>query len=78
MKIKPEHLETLRGLIQPILDSCPVEWYKSIHPEYSSKRIRWEYFYAAGQLASSFLCDTLYSYMNDDHMDTALKQIVGE
>ena len=55
----------------------PVAEYRKANPTFSDKRVRWDYFHAAGKLALSFLCDTLYKYMNDTHMDTALKAIVG-
>jgi len=39
-----------------------------------SKRFRWDLFHAAG--GTKFACDTLYDYLNDDHIDTALRAIV--
>lgn len=46
-------------------------------PEYkaaglSDKRLRWDAIYRAG--LSHWICDNLYSYLNDDHIDTALRQ----
>lgn len=40
------------------------------------KRLRWDCLYAAG--LTPFICDNLYSYLNDDHIDTALKNIIKE
>ena len=40
------------------------------------KRFRWDLFQAAK--LSHFACDHLYSYLNDNHIDTALKQVVKE
>jgi hypothetical protein len=77
MKIKPEDYATLRAMIEPVMARVSVAQYRAVHPEFSDKRIRWDYFHAAGQPALRFLCDTLYLYMNDSHMDTALKAIVG-
>lgn len=77
MKIKPEHLAALQAMIQPVLERTPVAEYRKANPTFSDKRIRWDYFHAAGKPALSLLCDTLYKYMNDTHMDTALKAIVG-
>ncbi len=77
MKIKPEDLDTLRTLLQPVIDRLPIAKYRAANPAFSDKRIRWDYFHAAGQPALKFLCNTLYQYMNDEHMDTALKAIVG-
>jgi len=77
MKIKPEDLQTLKALIEPILQKTPVSMYRQANPTFSDKRVRWDYFHAAGRPALTFLCDVLYEYMNDSHMDTALKTIVG-
>ena len=40
----------------------------------SDKRFRWDLANAAGLIP--FFCDTLYQYMNDEHIDTALRSIV--
>ena len=40
-----------------------------------NKRYRWDLWYQAG--LSRFACDELYDYMNDDHIDTALRNIVA-
>ena len=77
MKITSDHLRVLKGFIEPILVENPVSEFRAANPTFSNKRIRWAYFNAAGRPALSFLCDTLYTYMNDEHMDTALKAIVG-
>ena len=77
MKITSEHLDTLRGFIAPVMARVPVSQYRADNPTFTAKRVRWDYFHAAGKPALEFLCRTLYQYMNDDHMDTALKAIVG-
>jgi hypothetical protein len=77
MKITEQDLITLRGFVTPVLARVPVNEYRAANPQFSDKRVRWDYFHAAGRPALSFLCDTLYKYMNDTHMDTALKSIVG-
>lgn len=44
-----------------------------------AKRWRWDLLYAAKKfLPDNFVCDVLYKYMNDTHIDTALKNIVKE
>lgn len=77
MKITPEHMATLRGFIEPVIARVPIAGYRASNPTFSDKRVRWDYFHGAGQPALRFLCDTLYPYMNDTHMDTALRAIVG-
>lgn len=77
MKIKPKDLASLRGMIHPVMEQIPVASYRAAHPGFSGKQIRWDYFHLVGQPALDFLCNTLYRYMNDDHVDTALKTIIG-
>jgi hypothetical protein len=80
MKIKPEHYEHMKQAINAI----PEEG-KKAHFEYLktddrvkdiNKRFRWDCFHAAK--LSIFACDVLYYYLNDTHIDTALKAIVPE
>jgi hypothetical protein len=72
MKITVEHYAYIAhalDAIKPIiLEMIPA--YKAVG--HTDKRIRWD----AMRLADlgPFLCDTIYSYANDDHMDTALRQ----
>ena len=40
------------------------------------KRLRWDIFYATGLI--QYCCDTLYKYLDDCHIDTALKSIMAE
>jgi hypothetical protein len=40
------------------------------------KRLRWDLSYAAG--LTSWFCREIYSYANDDHIDTALRKIMRE
>jgi hypothetical protein len=68
MKITSQDFETLRGMIEPVLARVPVAEYRKANPTFSDKRVRWDYFHVAGRPALSFLCDTLYKYMNDTHM----------
>lgn len=45
-------------------------------PKDFDKRLRWDCMYQAG--LSSWVCDNLYSYLDDSHIDTALKSIVKQ
>ena len=38
------------------------------------KRLRWDVLYLSG--LSYWICDNLYSYLSDDHIDTALRAIM--
>lgn len=77
MKITPQDFDKLKGFIEPVMMRLPVAEYRTANPQFSDKRVRWDYFHGAGKDALRFLCDHLYTYMNDTHMDTALKAIVG-
>lgn len=41
-----------------------------------AKRLRWDLSYYAG--LTPFICENVYSYANDDHVDTALRAIMRE
>ena len=67
MKIKPEHVEHIRTAIckdstAPTLDAYTRQGL-------SAKRWRWDLLYRAG--LSRWICDNLYPYANDEHIDTA-------
>ena len=78
MKIKAEHYQYLLEAIRPLAPKA------QFHKEYlasfnkpkmdQEKRLRWDFLYAAA--LSSWMRDNLYSYLNDDHIDTALKNIM--
>ena len=74
MKIQPEHFQHMKDAIESTMQRVPVEQYKAANPTFSDKRIRWDYWRASGLL--TWTCDTLYKYMNDEHIDTALRAIV--
>ena len=40
----------------------------------SLKRYQWDITYKAGLTA--YMCETLYQYLNDDHIQTALNRII--
>ena len=41
-----------------------------------NKRLRWDWLYYAK--LNQFICDEIYLYANNDHIDTALKRIIKE
>ena len=81
MKIRPEHYDHMREAIAPVIARVDPAAYrariiaegKAKNPD---KRVRWDYLYAAK--LSAWICDNLYSYMNDEHIDTALRSIMQE
>ena len=74
MKIRPEHYIVLRDAIRAIPNTQREAILTDV--QRSPKRRRWDLLWASGTLR--FVCDTLYSYVNDDHIDTALRAIEKE
>lgn len=74
MKIKPEHFEECRKMLEHNgLDTTENRArYKAAG--LSDMRYRWDIFRLSGGI--EFLCKELYKYMNDEHMDTALRKLV--
>lgn len=73
MKIKPDDLLTLKSAIDEALKTFPHTLYDYLKAGNSAKRYRWDVLWYAKQ--TEFVCNTLYKYMNDDHIDTALREI---
>lgn len=79
MKIIPEHYETLRKGIsdkyRDLLINHAVDFNKYLSG-HTDKRIAWDLLNAAKLMP--FVCNTLYKYCNDSHIDTALLRIIKE
>ncbi len=79
MKMKPEDYAQLEQAINRVLAEHPgitVQGYKGVG--LSTMRFRWNIMYMAitrGYFPQ--LSDSLYTYCNDDHIDTALRRITG-
>lgn len=79
MKIKEEHFNHMQN---SILNNFPIEKANAYYNEIingtkgkdKQKLFRWNIMYIS--IPSRWVCDNLYPYMNDDHIDTALKKIV--
>jgi hypothetical protein len=80
MKIKQEHFDYLKKVIEP----HDGQFHRSRYIEagYTDKQYRWDLLrYALKQAnpdqpSTHWVCDNLYSYMNDTHIDTALRKII--
>ena len=72
MKIKPEHLRHLAAAI----GKADTEFHRSryLAAGLSTTRYQWDLLRHVGLMP--WLCDTLYSYLNDAHIQTALNKIV--
>jgi len=81
MKIKTEHVETMRAAISATLEKYPtiIQLYENGHFTGADKtgdlqkRFCFDLMFAAK--LTPFVCDTIYSYANDAHLFTALKTI---
>ena len=73
MKITKTDYATLQAVIAPFDTPERRAQYKA--NGISAKRYRWDITYAAG--LTPFICDVLYKYLNDDNIDTALRNIVA-
>lgn len=80
MKITLHHYAHMRSAIAAI----PADTIAAIKSHIASdprvkdaaKRLRWDLSYAAG--LTSYICDHVYAYADDAHVDTALRAIVRE
>ncbi len=77
MKIKLEHFEMLKKACDDVTDKAPgmLEQYKRLG--FSPKRYRWDILWAS-TVKSSWISENLYPYMDDTHIDTALRNIVNQ
>ena len=82
MKVTKEHYSFIKTEIQRLIDNKGLQAVKD-HKEFLktddrvkdlNKRFRWDLFNAACLVP--YTCDVLYPYVNDDHIDTALKRII--
>lgn len=79
MKIQADHYQYMKEAMGKIADKIPAHRERiKDDPRIKdmAKRIRWDWLY--GAIPSRWICDTLYPYMNDAHIDTALRAIVSE
>ena len=72
MKIQPQHLEHMRAAFEKLDTPYYRERYAAAG--LSTKRYQWDLVRAAGLMP--WLCDTLYTYLNDTHIQTALNRLV--
>ena len=79
MKIQPDHIAHMREAIAPLAPKL-MPHFTAVTNNAAAKnpamRTRWDALYAAG--LGKWICDTLYSYANDEHIDTALRSIMRD
>lgn len=72
MKMTREHFDQLAAMLRPHDTGFHRDRYAAAG--HSTRRYQWDLVRHAG--AMSFICDALYQYLNDDHIQTALNRIV--
>ena len=86
MKIKPEHFGEMRLAMLEAMRIRPLHRDALGKGYIKPRRYRWDMLYAAKfknpdggspYSGNSYLCLVLYEYLKDDHIDTALKNIVA-
>lgn len=80
MKIQPAHFEHMRAAIAELpfqlVDAIRTRAETDPRCRNTSMRIRWDLFNAAG--LTPWACEVLYPYLDDSHIDTALRHIVPD
>ena len=81
MRIEPEHYETMRRAIIANSKAPTLLQYRALG--LSEMRWRWDIFNSSatrtpeGERLLSWACREVYPYANDEHIDTALRKILG-
>lgn len=72
MRMRPEHIAHIKAAIAP----HNTDFHRSRYAAagLSDQRYRWDLFNHAGLMP--WCCAELYPYLNDDHIDTALRSLV--
>jgi hypothetical protein len=77
MKITKEHYEKLEMAIKnkhnDTLANHTHNYSQYLRFGHTNKRIAWDLVHASGM--TPFVCDTLYKYLNDTHIETAIVDI---
>ena len=76
MKMTKEHYQHIKTAIEAIPRELALEHKSKELGKDKAMRFRWDMFIAAK--LSAFASDELYQYLNDDHIDTALKSVIKE
>ena len=79
MKIQAEHYSYMREKISPLKGQIESFRQRIINEGQArdvEKRLRWDLAYIAD--LTWWLCDNVYPYAKDDHIDTALRSIMKE
>ena len=81
MKITPAHYQHMQAAIAAIATPAKIAAHRQFivnegKAQDVEKRLRWDLSYYSG--LTPFIFENVYSYANDDHVDTALRSIMKE
>jgi len=80
MKMKTEHFNQLAEMIEENnkkYDLIIEDWIEHMKiNNWSEKRMRWDMLWSVARDKRQAWFDCVYQYINDDHIDTALRKIV--
>lgn len=76
MKITKEHYAHIEAEVNKVIAADPNMYAMYQAAGLTDQRYNWDLLYRAK--LSTWLCDNVYKYANDDHVDTALKTITGK
>ncbi len=77
MKIRPEHYQHMLEAMRATLAEYPQASWSAYNAAGRSAMVhRWDLCHLAD--LTKFICDNIYSYANDTHIDTALRSIIKE
>lgn len=77
MKMKSHHFEHLKRALAPYTESAKAHrniLAKDVRVKDLEKRLRWDLLHAAA--LTPWICAELYPYLDDTHIDTALRAAV--
>jgi hypothetical protein len=80
MKIKPEHYQIMLESLRKTRNNAALVDLE-VNSTLSLRAIQYRWLYSTpidGVKSSTWICDNLYPYLNDDHIDTALRRIWEE
>jgi len=75
MKMKKEHYEAISEAMAGCLRDIEKIKLRYEYGQLSMKRMRWDIMYHT--VSSQWVCKNLYPYLNDDHIDTALRKLTN-
>lgn len=75
MKMIKTHYDHMKQAIDKVLNNNPNAYEGYVEKSLSNMRFRWDIMHAAN--LTSYACNHLYGYLNDGHIDTALRKITN-